>query len=159
MILTKTIPNEIAMLAFGGEFALHVFHQIKKEWVIYLHGPLGAGKTTFVRGFLRGLGYKGLVKSPTYTLVESYEVGGCNIFHFDFYRVADPSELEYMGIQDYFTMNAISLIEWPEAGADFLPRPDVECRIAPSKEGRSITLTAGTDDGEIILRCLHHAEK
>jgi tRNA threonylcarbamoyladenosine biosynthesis protein TsaE len=157
-MMKKTIPNENAMLAFGSEFALPVFHH-KKACVVYLKGPLGAGKTTFVRGFLRGVGYKGLVKSPTYTLVESYQIDDRSIFHFDFYRIAEPSELEYMGIQDYFTMDAISLIEWPEAGADFLPRPDVECIITPLEEGRSFTLTAETEYGETILRCLHHAEK
>src|SRR5258708_6431581 len=98
------------MLAFGAELA----QGCSPPCVIFLHGQLGAGKTTLVRGFLRGLGYEDKVKSPSYNLVEIYNLGAQSIFHFDFYRIRDPHELDFMGIQDYWQPSAIFLIEWPE---------------------------------------------
>lgn len=119
--------------------------------VIFLYGLLGAGKTTFVRGFLRGLGYQEKVKSPTYTLVESYEVAGRSVFHFDFYRLTDPEELQYIGIKEYFFSSAICLIEWPEKGLSLLPTPDLACYIEFAGEGRQIRLEACSVRGKTIL--------
>jgi tRNA threonylcarbamoyladenosine biosynthesis protein TsaE len=121
--------------------------------VIYLEGELGVGKTTLVRGFLRGLGYAGLVKSPTYTLVEPYDLGHRHCFHFDLYRLADPGELEYIGIRDLIGEEVILLVEWPERGRGELPEPDLRIRIHYLEGGRSIELQAETAiGGELMER-------
>jgi tRNA threonylcarbamoyladenosine biosynthesis protein TsaE len=103
------------------------------DCVIYLHGDLGAGKTTLVRGLLHALGHGGRVPSPTYTLVEPYDLGALSLKHLDLYRIADPEELAYLGMRD---MTGALLIEWPERGAHFLPEPDLECRLAVAAPGR-----------------------
>jgi tRNA threonylcarbamoyladenosine biosynthesis protein TsaE len=119
--------------------------------IIFLYGSLGAGKTTFVRGVLSGFGYVGKVKSPTYTLVESYELNGQTIHHFDFYRVKDASELSSMGISEYFTPNAMALIEWPEKGFPLLPTPDLSCYIAMINQEREFRIEAQTERGKNAL--------
>jgi len=101
--------------------------------VIFLHGDLGAGKTTLVRGLLHALGHTGRVPSPTYTLVEPYEVGRLSLKHLDLYRIADPGELAYLGVRE---LTGTVLIEWPERGAHFLPEPDLDCRLNLAAPGR-----------------------
>lgn len=146
----RVLINEHDMLSFGEKLA----RAVPRKTIIFLYGPLGAGKTTFTRGFLRGLGYKDKVKSPTYTLVEPYDAQGCTVFHFDFYRLHDASELEHIGIHDYFTQEAICLIEWPELGLPLLPKPDLACYIAVTEQGREVRLVAYSDIGERILSTL-----
>jgi tRNA threonylcarbamoyladenosine biosynthesis protein TsaE len=119
--------------------------------VVFLRGELGAGKTTLARGVLRSLDYRGAVKSPTYTLVEPYEFDHCTLFHFDLYRLADPEELEYMGIRDYFGPSTIALVEWPERGAGFLPAPDLIVDISVCDSGRKLAFEACTPAG---VECL-----
>lgn len=142
--LTLHMANEDAMMSFGSRIA-----QVSQGLgVIFLEGDLGAGKTTLSRGIIRGFGYVGAVKSPTFTLVEPYELGRFRVYHFDLYRLIDPEELEYMGIRDYFDGGALCLIEWPERGAGFLPKPDLTITIGAHLEGRSLTLSPNGSRGE-----------
>lgn len=148
--ITKELFGEAAMLSYGEFLAA----KLSKVGIIYLHGNLGMGKTTLVKGFLQGCGYSGPVKSPTYTLVEPYELKGYSLYHFDLYRLSDPEELEYIGIRDYFTKDSTALIEWPEKGLGYLPDADVDIRIELLDGGRCVTLCALNGTGESVLRTL-----
>lgn len=123
----------------------------KKGLIVYLSGELGAGKTTLVRGFLRAMNYTGIVKSPTYTLVEPYELNETKIYHFDFYRLSSAQELEFMGIRDFFQQDAICLIEWPEKASDGLPPCDLKIIIDIVNDSRLITIEAYSDRGKDVL--------
>jgi len=122
------------------QFGAKLWAELPEKCVVFLHGDLGAGKTTLVRGFLRAAGYTGAVKSPTYTLVEEYNIGGRKIFHFDLYRVADPEELDLIGIRDYFDQDSVCFIEWPDMGKGFLPEPDRVISLTPDDTGRSLEM-------------------
>ncbi len=117
---------------------------------LFLQGELGAGKTTLVRGFLNGLGHQGIVKSPTYTLVEPYQLNDLDIFHFDLYRLNDPEELEAIGIRDYFSGDGICLLEWSEKGAAYLGTSDLSIHIQYQEEQRTVSLVANTATGKTI---------
>jgi tRNA threonylcarbamoyladenosine biosynthesis protein TsaE len=120
------------------QFGAKLWAELPSKCLVFLHGDLGAGKTTLVRGVLRAAGYTGAVKSPTYTLVEEYTLGGRKIFHFDLYRVTDPEELEWIGIRDYLDQDCICFIEWPDMGKGFLPEPDKVICLIVDGSGRSI---------------------
>lgn len=141
------IENEAAMLAVGCRFAYYC----KPALVIYLLGELGAGKTTFTRGLLRGLGYQGRVKSPTYTLVEPYTINDWQLFHFDLYRIHDEQELELIGVRDYFHPLSICLIEWPQKGQSLLPAADISLEFEMKDQHRILHFNANTAQGDHIL--------
>ena len=153
--LTQYIPDEGTMLRFGKKLAEVLVKQPQDNAIVlYFNGDLGAGKTTLTRGMVQGLGYQGNVKSPTYTLVEEYNIAGKMIYHFDLYRLADPEELEFMGIRDYFADNTICLIEWAEKGAALLSPPDLLVNIGYAENARNIELVAQSTMGQQIIQQL-----
>ncbi len=142
-----TIRGETAMEALGGALAKACRGGVR----IYLQGELGAGKTTLVRGFMRALGHEGAVKSPTYTVVEPYEIDGRAIYHLDLYRLAEPEELEWIGLRDLLAETALVLVEWPQQGQGVLPPADILVQIHYQGEGRQLALAAQTARGRVIL--------
>jgi len=148
MVLTRTVPSEQAMEQLGAELG----RRLAVGSRVYLSGPLGAGKTTLVRGMLRALGHTGAVKSPTFTLIEPYSIGERSVYHFDLYRLQDAEELEFLGIRDYLAGESICIVEWAEKANGLLPHPDVEVRILRSDSERTVELAAHSDRGTAVLR-------
>jgi tRNA threonylcarbamoyladenosine biosynthesis protein TsaE len=123
-------------------------------WVLYLHGDLGTGKTTLVRGILRGLGHEGAVRSPTYTLIEPYALGGRQVYHLDLYRLGDAEELEYLGLRDLLGADQLLLVEWPERAAGALPAADLDIRIVYAGVGRDLDLRGVGARAEALIHAL-----
>lgn len=146
---TITVPTESDMEMLGARLATG----LRKGQLVYIRGPLGAGKTTLVRGALRGVGHRGPVKSPTFTLVEPYTLNALTLYHFDLYRLKQAEELEFMGWRDYLT-DGVCLVEWPERGEGILPQPDLDVMIEPVQSGRKVVLTAHREQGVAILKGL-----
>lgn len=144
------LPDEQATARLGAALAAGT----APGRVAYLRGELGAGKTTLVRGLLRALGFAGRVKSPSYTLVEVYVLSSLNLYHFDFYRFKDPSEWISSGFRDYFNPDSVCLVEWPERAESLLPEPDLDIALRFLEQGREVTITARTVDGERWLSAL-----
>lgn len=154
MSTTLTVSDEPAMLALGERIACALCAGPPVGCVIYLHGELGAGKTTLTRAILKKLGVTGRIKSPTYTLVEPYELpdktGTRVAYHFDLYRLADPEELAFLGVRDYFSPDAVVLVEWPERGEGMLAMADVHIHIQylAAGTGRRVVIQT-TDTGRV----------
>jgi len=144
---TLLLESEAEQEAFGARLAA----ACDAPLLIFLEGDLGAGKTTLARGFLRALGHRGAVKSPTYTLIEPYDLGGRKVYHLDLYRVADAGELEYLGLREMLAEEAVLLIEWPERGEGWLPPPDLRVRIEHRAQARLIELMAVSGRGLALM--------
>lgn len=153
MVKHVFLEGEQQTVDFGRQLAQGVL-ALDEGLTVYLEGTLGAGKTTFCRGVLNALGHSAAVKSPTYTLVEPYEDLRLAVYHFDLYRLADPEELEFMGIRDYFSKYALRLIEWPERGAGILPAADVSLSFSVSGSGRRVQLDASSEQGRRLIAIL-----
>tara|TARA_R110000787_G_scaffold42377_7_gene104205 strand:+ start:7006 stop:7458 length:453 start_codon:yes stop_codon:yes gene_type:complete len=146
------LPDEAATLALGAGLAQVLLQ--RGHGVVFLHGDLGAGKTTLARGLLRAAGIGGTLRSPTYTLMEPYAAGQQNFLHLDLYRLADPSEVEELGLIDYSPESCIWLVEWPEQGEGYLPAPDIEVFLSHQGEHRLATIESavgGTIDIKLIV--------
>jgi tRNA threonylcarbamoyladenosine biosynthesis protein TsaE len=146
------LPDEAATT----DFAVQLARILQPGLVIYLRGDLGAGKTTLVRGMLRSLGYDGRVKSPTYTLIEHYDLAELKLRHFDLYRFRDAEEWEAAGFRDEFNGRNICLVEWPEQAEELLPVADLEIIFTIRPDGRILDLYAHTDTGNQCLTRLIH---
>lgn len=138
--------DEAALERLGADLG-----EVLSSGLVTLHGPLGAGKTTLCRGLLNGRGHTGAVKSPTYTLVESYDLPAGIVHHFDLYRLTDPEELEFIGLRDYLQTDALCLIEWPERAGGLLPPADIVIEIQYLAVGRKVGMRAQSALGETAL--------
>lgn len=144
------LADEAATVALGTQLG----QLLTAGGTVFLLGTLGAGKTTLSRGILQACGHKGAVKSPTYTLVEPYELGAVRAYHFDLYRLGEPEELEYMGIRDYFFEQNLCIVEWPSRGEGYLPAADLTVSLAVAAPGRIAQVSAGTSRGEQLFSYL-----
>ncbi|OZA30670.1 MAG: tRNA (adenosine(37)-N6)-threonylcarbamoyltransferase complex ATPase subunit type 1 TsaE [Hydrogenophilales bacterium 17-61-9] len=150
---TRHLADEAATLAFGA----HLAQNLVPGLTLYLEGELGAGKTTLVRGLLRALGHSGRVKSPTYTLVETYSLPAFELYHFDLYRMHDPREWLDAGFRDVDHGHAVSLIEWPQKAAGWLPPPDAVIHLRIGDDSRDAECEAKSPRGAQYLEtcCTH----
>jgi tRNA threonylcarbamoyladenosine biosynthesis protein TsaE len=144
---TLHLPDEAATARLGGRLAACLAPGMR----LYLHGELGTGKTTLVRGLLRALGFQGRVKSPTYSLVELYVVSRLHLYHFDFYRFIDPEELSDAGLSEYFAGDGVCVVEWPDKAGDAIPPPDIELTLTHAGKERDVRIRALSEAGK---RCV-----
>ena len=143
-------PSEHDLENFANKFACN----IPRPLVIWLEGDLGAGKTAFARALIHALGYKGRVKSPTYGLLEHYPLSSLQVLHMDLYRISDPGELEFLGVEDLLDDQTILLVEWPDRGGLWLPKPDFIFRFAYANQGRDLHWIACTRRAKIFAKTI-----
>ena len=142
------LADESQQIALAATVAKY----LKTSFIMLLKGDLGVGKTTFARAFIQASGFDGVVKSPTYTLVEPYPISHNRLcYHFDLYRLAEPEELEFIGARDYFNDNDVCLVEWPEKAEGFLPPADWICTFSHHNEGRNLIISALSDKGKKLM--------
>jgi tRNA threonylcarbamoyladenosine biosynthesis protein TsaE len=144
------LPDEAATLSIAAAMG----RCLPSRLILFLEGQLGAGKTTLVRGMIQSLGYAGKVKSPTYGLIERYQLPDILIHHLDLYRLGHPEELEFLGIRDIIAEPGVIAIEWPERGQGMLPQADVICDLLVLDEGRELRLRAGCEAGRLWIDCV-----
>ena len=144
--ISVELPDESATLRLGKQLS-------SIGGLIFLRGELGAGKTTFVRGYLRALGYEGAVKSPTYTLIEPYDLNDRILLHLDIYRLGDPSELEHIGVRDELEQGNTLLVEWPERAHGLLGKPDVDIALHYHNDSRRAVIIPASAE---IAKSLAH---
>lgn len=149
-LLRRNLPDEAATAALAQRLA----PAVRAGGVIYLRGELGVGKTSFARALLRRLGAGERIKSPTYTLLERYRVDGLEAFHLDLYRIADPGELEWLGLDELDRPDVLVLVEWPERGRGALPAADLEVELEHADAGRAASLLARSPRGTAWLAAL-----
>jgi tRNA threonylcarbamoyladenosine biosynthesis protein TsaE len=142
------VEDEEAVAALAARFS----GSAETPLVIYLRGDLGAGKTTFARAYVHSLGFPGYVKSPSYGLLETYQVGGQKILHLDLYRIEDPEELEYLAIRDLFDDQSVLLVEWPDQGRNHLPGPDLALEFGENNEVRFVGCHVHSKRGQRLAR-------
>lgn len=150
MQYTAFLADEAATLALGNTLSAH----LNAPLVVWLEGDLGAGKTTLVRGLLRGLGYDGAVKSPTYAIVESYALANLTVHHFDLYRFHTPDEWLDAGLDELLDAHSVALIEWPQQADGFVPAADVRIQWQFAPAGRTVVFTAHSPAGHHLVKSL-----
>ena len=150
MQVTIALPTELQSEQIAGRIA----RCLSAPMIITLSGVIGSGKTTLVRALLRSLGILSAIKSPTFSLVESYECAAMPFHHFDLYRIQDESELDYIGFRDYFTNNSVCCIEWPERSINYLESVDLACSLVRKGMGREMTMCAYSPSAKQLLSCL-----
>ena len=155
MQFNLSAQTEPALMQLAAKLA----QLIETNTLIRLNGGLGAGKTTFARGILRAFGYEGAVKSPTFTLVEPYALQWGQVYHFDLYRLNDPGELMYLGVEDYLRDGRLCLVEWPEKAEGLLPQGDLSIALSGTGEERDIVIRATSDSGKDICHKLHEVHQ
>lgn len=165
-MLTLRLADEEATVALGTALGQAVDSPLASTpvhaqtgLIISLHGDLGAGKTTLSRGVLQAFGHADAVKSPTYTLVETYQLADWVLHHFDLYRLHDPEELEYMGIRDYFGADTVALVEWPQRGGGHFPVADLSVALTLAADGRDVVIEALSARGTQVLNRLKNILK
>lgn len=147
------LPDEAATVAAGRELG----RLLEGRGLVTLQGNLGGGKTTLSRGLIQSLGHQGAVKSPTYTLVEPYEIGPLRVFHYDLYRLSDPEELEFLGMRDFLDADTLTLVEWPERAAKLLPPADLALNLQVEGTGRRLEWQGLTPRGQRVSQALQDA--